>query len=141
MSGVTGAGSVSQNVRPDELSAMLSRAIWLLQFIVWGFVTVLFTMQVWLAHSSRNWPTTSGVVIAFYETPEYRYLVGGRIYTNSYGSCNELFNKWWSVRNSSKYAVRYPLDAKVTVRYCPKRPDLAVLETDVDRSGIVGASD
>jgi hypothetical protein len=116
---------------------MLSRLIWLFLFIIWGFAAVVLSVQVWLAYTSKNWATTPGVVVAFYETPEYRYSVGDHTYTNSYGSCNELFNRLWAVRNSSKYAARYPLDAKVAVRYCPQRPGLAVLETDFDRSGII----
>jgi len=116
---------------------MPSRAVWLFLFIFWGLITALFSRQVWLAHTSKNWPTTAGVVVAFYETPEYTYAVKGQTYTNSYGSCNELFNRLWSIRNSAKYAVRYPLQAKVSVHYCPKTPALAVLENSFDRSGIV----
>jgi len=94
------------------------------------------TRQVWRAHDSKNWPTTEGVVFAFYETPNYRYTVVGKTYTNSYASCNELFNFNWSIRNSEKYAVRYPLEAKVPVRYRRTKPSLAVLETKFDSSGI-----
>ena len=116
---------------------MISRLIWLLLGIVFGFVTVFWGRSVWLAYDSRNWPTIRGVVIAFYETPEYKYSVAGQSYTNSNASCNELFNSLVSIRNSSKYAEKYPLDATVTVRYCPSEPALAVLETTFDRSGIL----
>jgi hypothetical protein len=105
--------------------------------VLLGFVTVVLSVQVWLAYTSRHWPTTGGVVVAFYETPEYKYSVSGQSYTNSYASCNELFNRLCSIRNSSKYAVKYPLGAKVTVRYCPNRPGVAVLETEFDFSGFI----
>ena len=115
---------------------MLSRIIWLFLFILLALVTGLVSLQVWRAYTARDWPTTPGVVVAFYETPNYKYSVGGRNYTNSYGSCNELFNSLWSMRNSAKYAVRYPLDAKVVVHYCRSRPGLAILETKFDASGL-----
>jgi len=116
---------------------MLARVIWLLFSVIFGSVAVLFAVQVSLAYTSRNWPTTSGIVVAFYETPEYKYSVAGTTYTNSCASCNELFDRNWSIRNSSKYAVRYPLGAKVDVHYSPKRPGVAVLETKFDRSEIL----
>ena len=114
---------------------MISRILWLFVTLVFGFVTALWGRQVWRAHDSRNWPTTDGVVFAFYETPNYKYSVGGQTYTNSDASCNELFNSLVSIQNSEKYAVRYPLGAKVLVHYCQSKPSLAVLETKFDSSG------
>jgi Protein of unknown function (DUF3592) len=116
---------------------VISRILWLFLTLLVGFVSALWARQVWRAHDSRNWPTTEGVVFAFYETPNYRYTVAGRTYTNSYASCNELFNFNWSIRNSEKYAVRYPLQANVPVHYLRTKPSLAVLDTKFDSSGIL----
>jgi len=116
---------------------IISRIIWLLLAILVGFVTVSLSRQVWLAYTSKNWPTTPGVVVAFYGTPDYMYSVSGATYTNKYASCNELFDSLWFARHSSAYAQRYPLGAKVEVHYNPKRPEVAVLETKFDSSGIV----
>ncbi len=112
--------------------------IWLLLFSVWLLVTLWTSVQAWRAYNSKYWPTTDGVVIAFYATPDYKYSVGGKSYTNSYVSCNEFFNGDLFVSNSSKYAVTYPLQAKVKVHYCPSEPSLAALETAFD-SRIIGA--
>jgi len=112
--------------------------IWLLMFSVWLLVTIWTSVQAWRAHSSKYWPTTDGIVIAFYGTPDYQYSVGGKSYTSSYVSCNEFFNGDLFVSNSSKYAVRYPLQAKVKVHYSPGDPSLAALETAFD-SRIIGA--
>jgi hypothetical protein len=109
---------------------------WLILILLVGFASALWVRQVWRAHDSRNWPTTEGVVFAFYETPNYRYTVAGQTYTNSDASCNELFNRIVSIQNSEKYAVRYPLEAKVQVHYSRKKPSLAVLETKFDSLGI-----
>jgi hypothetical protein len=79
-------------------------------------------------------------VIAFYGTPNYRYLVGGRSYTGSYVSCNEFFNEYLGIQNSSKHAVKYPLDAKVDVHYCPRNPALAVLETEFDSKILIAVA-
>jgi hypothetical protein len=40
------------------------------------------------------------------------------------------------IQNSEKYAVRYPLQAKVQVHYQRTKPSLAVLETKFDSAGI-----
>jgi hypothetical protein len=117
---------------------IFSRVIWLFMFCVWLLVTVWISVQARRAHSSKYWPTTEGVVVAFYATPDYRYSVGGKSYTGSCVSCNEFFNGDLFVSNSSKYAVRYPLQAKVKVHYCPGDPSLAALETTFD-SRIIGA--
>ena len=115
---------------------MIGRMLWLCLTLLVGFASALWARQVSRAHGSRNWPTTEGVVFAFYETPNYRYTVAGQTYTNSYTSCNELFNSHVSIENSEKYAVRYPLQAKVPVHYLRTKPSLAVLETKFDSSGI-----
>ena len=117
---------------------MFSRVIWLFMFSVWLLVSVLISVQAWRAHNSKYWPTTDGVVIAFYGTPEYRYSVAGKSYSGSYVSCNEFFDGGLFVSNSSKYAVRYPVQAKVKVHYRPGDPSLAALETAFD-SRIIGA--
>ena len=88
--------------------------------------------QAWRACNSKYWPTTKGTVIAFYGKPDYQYSVAGGTNVSSYVSCNELFNYFLWVDNSSKYAVRYPPNSQVTVRYCPSRPALAVLDTKFD---------
>jgi len=111
--------------------------MWLLLSILFGFIGVLVGWQVWLAYSSKSWPTTSGIVVAFYGTPDYSYSPGGSTYTNKYVSCNELFDSLLFVRHSSAYAVKYPLGSKVQVHYHPRHPDLAVLDTKFDASGIV----
>lgn len=121
-----------QNAMIDVIGPML----WLFLTLLVGFVSVLWARQVWRAHDSRNWPPTEGVVFAFYETPCYRYTVAGQTYTNSFASCNELFNRIVSIQNSEKYAVRYPLEAKVPVHYSRNKPSLAVLETKFDSLGI-----
>ena len=114
---------------------MIGRIVGLFVLLLIGFASALWARQVWYAHDSSNWPTTNGVVFAFYETPNYRYTVAGRTYTNSYASCNELFHWNWSIRNSEKYAVRYPLEAKVVVHYHRNKPSRAVLDTRFDSSG------
>jgi hypothetical protein len=109
---------------------------WLILILLVGFASALWVRQIWRAHDSRNWPTTEGVVFAFYETPNYKYTVAGQTYTNSRASCNELFISHVSIQNSEKYAVRYPLQAKVPVHYQRTKPSLAVLETKFDSAGI-----
>src|SRR5262249_15255018 len=116
---------------------IIGRLLWLIVALLVGFASALWARQVWRAHDSRNWPSTEGLVFAFYETPNYCYTVAGRTYTNSYASCNELFNSHVSIQNSEKYAVRYPLQAKVSVHYLQTKPSLAVLETKFDSSGIL----
>ena len=116
---------------------MIVRLICFFMSIVLGLVTVLFGLQVAYAHASKSWPTTQGVVVAFYATPEYKYSVSGRTYSSSYASCNELFNSQGIIQNSSKYALEYPLKARVTVHYCPQKPALAVLETQFNSSGFL----
>jgi hypothetical protein len=115
----------------------MTRVLCLFAFILLGVITVYSSIQVWHAHASKNWPTTDGVVVAFYGRPDYRYSVDGRTYTNGDVSCNELFNGF-ATRDSVKYAVRYPLDGKVVVRYCPSKPSRAVLETEFDASAGLG---
>jgi hypothetical protein len=109
-----------------------SRLVWLFMFAVWSLVATWTTFEAWRACNSKYWPTTNGTVIAFYGKPDYRYSVAGNSHVSSYVSCNELFNYGLWVDNSSKYAVKYPLNAKVTVHYCPSRPTLAVLDTKFD---------
>lgn len=113
---------------------ILSRFVWFVLFAVLGFLTVWTSVQALRARDSKNWPTTNGVVTAFYGCPTYTYRVGGTTYTNSDASCNEFFHSFLSTQNSSKYAVRYPLEAKVTVHYHPGDPSIAALETEFDSS-------
>jgi hypothetical protein len=84
---------------------------------------------------SKNWPVTQATVVAFRATPNYQYTVAGNTYTNDNVSCNELFGWSKELTDSEKYAVRYPLSAKVTIHYQPGKPDIAVLETKFD-SGV-----
>jgi hypothetical protein len=109
-----------------------SRLIWLLMFALLSLFAGWTTLQAWRACNSKYWPTTNGTVIGFYGTPDYRYSVAGASHVSSYVSCNELFNYNLWVDNSAKYAVKYPLNSQVTVRYCPSRPALAVLDTKFD---------
>ena len=115
---------------------MISRLIWLFWFMLLAVITGLWSLGVWHAYTAKNWPTTEGVVIAFYGKPDYTYSVDGRTYTNSFVSCNEFFNLW-SVENSAKYAVKYPLGAKVAVYFSRRRPELSALQTQFDTSGIL----
>lgn len=116
---------------------MISRLILLPIVVLLGLVTGYLSLQVWRAARSPHWPTTQGSVIAFYETPSYRYSVEGTSYTNDYTSCNELFSRLWSARNSQLYSVRYPLNTTVLVHFCPGNPAIAVLETKLDSSGLI----
>jgi len=113
------------------------RMVWLLFFIPLLLVTVLLTVMACLAFTSKWWPTTDGVVKAFYGTPDYRYVVNGQTYTCDYASCNEFFDGNLWAQNSTKYAVRYPSQAKVVVHYCPYRPSIAALETSFDPSVLI----
>jgi hypothetical protein len=106
-------------------------------FSIWLFFTVMFGGAAWRAHASQKWPTTDGTVVAFYGTPNYSYSVNGKSYTGSYVSCNEFFTDYLSMRNSASNAAKYPLQAKVSVHYCPSDPALAVLETAFDSSILI----
>ena len=101
-------------------------------FSVLLLASILLSIEAWRAYRSKHWPTAEGVVIAFYETPSYRYSITGKTYTNSYVSCNEFWSRGLQMRNSAKYSVSYPLEAKVEVYYCPNNPALAALETEFD---------
>ena len=116
---------------------MLSRLIFLIMFVLMGLVTALWTREAWLASGSNRWPTTQGTVVAFYETPNFSYAVNGSVYTNSQASCNEFCNSYVAIRNSSKYAIKYPLNSAVTVHYRPSEPSRAVLETKFDPSIVI----
>jgi hypothetical protein len=116
---------------------ILSRLVWLFMFSMVSLATVLFSVQAWRAHDSKHWPTTDGVVVSFYERPNYQYSVGGTSYTASHVSCNEFFDRYLSIRSSPEYAVRYPLQAKVSVHYYHSNPALAVLETTFDSSILI----
>jgi hypothetical protein len=111
---------------------LYSRLVWLFAFAVCALLAVVTTVEAWRACHSKYWPTTKGTVIAFYGTPEYQYSVAGRTNVSSHVSCNEFFNYQLWVDNSSRYAVKYPLNSQVTVYYCPSRPTLAVLDTRFD---------
>ena len=111
---------------------IFSRLVWLFMFALFSLFAGWTTLQAWRACNSKNWPTTNGTVVAFYGTPDYRYSVAGQNHVSSYVSCNELFNYGLWVDNSSKYAVKYPLNSTVTVYYHPSRPTIAVLDTKFD---------
>jgi len=111
---------------------IFSRLMWLLLFAVLSLVASWTTLQAWRACTSKYWPTTNGTVTAFYGTPDYQYSVAGQSHVSSYVSCNELFNYGLWVDNSSKYAVKYPLNSAVTVHYHPRRHSIAVLDTQFD---------
>ena len=111
---------------------IFSRLVWLFLFALFSLLAGWTTLQAWRACSSKNWPATTGTVIAFYGTPDYRYSVGSGSHVSSHVSCNELFNGGLWVDNSAKNAVKYPLNSTVTVRYHPSRPSIAVLDTKFD---------
>ena len=119
------------------LSVGTSRVIWFFLLVIFTSVSAMFSWSTYRAMTSKHWPSTDGVVIAFYETPNYRYSVDGKSHVSDYASCNELVNRYVAINNSAKYAVRYPLDAKVMVHYCPSNPGLAVLETTFDNSILI----
>ncbi len=111
---------------------MIARFLCLLACLITGFCAVLVTIGGCRASASKNWPVTQATVIAFRATPNYQYSVASSNFTNDYVSCNELFGFSRELTDSEKYAVRYPLNAKVTVHYHPTRPDISVLETKFD---------
>jgi len=113
---------------------MLTRVICLLFCLVMAVATALTLMGAYRAATSKNWPVTNGVVIAFRETPNYQYTVNGATYVSDSVSCNELFGFSKALTDSEKYSVRYPLQANVTVHYHPTKPEIGVLETKFDRS-------
>jgi hypothetical protein len=84
------------------------------------------------AANSKSWPVAQATVVAFRAKPNYQYTVGGNTYTSDNVSCNELFGWSKELTDSEKYAVRYPLNGKVTVHYHPNKPEIAVLETKFD---------
>jgi hypothetical protein len=98
---------------------------------------VLFAVKAYYAMTCPQWPVTQGTVVAFRQTPVYRYAVGGVTNESDVVSCNELLNDNASIRNSDKYSVRYPLGAEVSVHYHPRKANLAVLETQFDRQYLV----
>jgi hypothetical protein len=109
-----------------------ARFVCLLAFLVGAFCVGLWVLEGYRAATSKKWPVTQATVIAFRATPNYQYSVGGGTYVSDNVSCNELFG-WSKVfTDSEKYAVRYPLNAKVTVHYHPTKPDIGVLETKFD---------
>jgi len=111
-----------------------SRLIWLFLFGLLSLIAGFTSVQAWHARQSKGWPTVTGTVVSFPGGPTYQYSVGGKRYEASYVSCNEFFGSGGSVKNSSRYAVRYPLDGKITVHYCPSDPARAALETEFDSS-------
>jgi hypothetical protein len=114
------------------LSVTASRLVWLLFLLLFGLVAAFLSLQSYRAMTSRNWPTTEGVVFAYYDAPNYRYTVGGLSRTSSVVSCNEFTGL--TRRNGERNVARYPLNSTVKVHYHPGKPELAVLETDFDAS-------
>jgi Protein of unknown function (DUF3592) len=108
---------------------MAARFLCLLACSITGFCAVLVIIGDCRASDSKNWPTTHGTVVAFRAKPNYQYAVPSGNFTNDYVSCNELFGLSRELTDSEKYAVRYPLNGKVTVHYHPTKPDISVLET------------
>jgi hypothetical protein len=74
----------------DDGTDPWSRPVWFLLFIIFTSIAVLFSVRIYRAFTSKNWPVTNGGGVAFYETPQYRYSVGGRTYSNDVASCNEF---------------------------------------------------
>src|SRR5262249_45578978 len=111
---------------------MAARFVCLLACSITGLCAVLTIIGGCRASNSRNWPVTQGTVIAFRATPNYQYSVASGNFTNDYVSFHELFGFSRELTDSEKYAVRYPLNGKVTVHYHPTKPDISVLETKFD---------
>jgi hypothetical protein len=123
-----GAGDAAQ----QTIMRIFTRLFWLFMCAFFSLFAVLTTVGAWRACNSKHWPATRGTVIAFYGKPEYQYSVAGMTNVSSYVSCNEFLNYQLWVDSSARYAVKYPLNSRVTVYYCPSRPDLAVLDTKFD---------
>jgi hypothetical protein len=117
-----------------QLSTTASRIVWVSWVVGFSVFAGLLSFEAYRAAMSKHWPVTDGIVISFYEVPNYRYSVRGGTYVGTHASCNEFFDRFSSIKNSAKYAVRYPLNGKVTVHYLPDDPEVAVLETEFDRS-------
>src|SRR5690348_1378479 len=94
-----------------------SRLIFLIFSVFIGLLLCVLSFEACQAFRSNRWPTTPGVVIAFYETPHYRYIADGKFVTNRTVSCNEFFNENVASKHSAVYAARYPLNSKVSVHY------------------------
>jgi hypothetical protein len=99
-------------------------------------------MSIWLKSLlSRRWPTTPGQVIALELTLPlhnrlqgrasvlYQYIVDGQSYTGS----RVRFGDWlvYSSFVAREIAGRYPQGRHVTVRYNPRNPQDATLESAV----------
>src|SRR4026207_1247233 len=111
-----------------------SLVVLFLMFLISGFLAAVLIFMAYRASTSKHWPTTEGVVVAFFETPNYRYQVNGQSYTNDNVSCNEFTGMSSTAQNSEKYSVRYPPEAKGTGPYHPDKPGIAALETEFDPS-------
>ncbi len=120
--------------RGFTIESMIRRVIFFLFFLVFVGVAFLTTLGAYRAFTCKHWPVTDGVVIAFYETPQYRYSVGGSSHTNDVVSCNEFVNRWVATKNSARYATKYPLGANIRIHYLSNQPEIAVLETEFDPS-------
>jgi hypothetical protein len=101
--------------------------------------------RIWHGHASQNWPSAEGEVVysqttesdsrneethlvstAFSPRFVYRYEVDGRRHFNNlrrFGRVEGSDAAW-----AAEIASRYPMGAKVPVRYLPSDPDIAVLE-------------
>jgi len=112
----------------------------LIGLVAFGAPPVYLLWQVWLAHRSRNWPSTTGRVLDArirydeHRLPRvygsawvrYEYHVDGRRYTGT----RVKFGGWLNtdVRAAGRTVVRYRPGSPVSVRYDPRKPSRCTLE-------------
>lgn len=113
--------------------------------LFFGGPTVWLLWQVWLARSSRNWPSTVGRVLGSdvrYDehrlgrthataSVRYEYEVEGR----TYRGYRVRFGGWLNANptDAGRTVIRYRAGSPVSVRYDPRRPRRCTLERRVSR--------
>jgi hypothetical protein len=111
----------------DTAGGFARRLTWGILFLISGLFAVFFDIGSYRGHDSKSWPVVEGTVVAYYQNPQYRYLVGGLTFEN--GQVTSLEFVGGSAGNVDVNLVKYPLHGKVTVHYNPQKPQLAVLDT------------
>ncbi len=119
-------------------------------FVMGAALTGWYVYTFWQAAASRHWPTTSGTITqaevqevlsiarmplavkakrAFYLLViKYRYTVNGKTYEGYRVTPSGVV----VLRHAAAVDAvlsRYAPESRVTVHYCPQRPEIAVLET------------
>lgn len=122
-------------------------------FVIIAVVFVFLALRSgWKANASRNWPATTGTVIAsgieprrshsshggystaYYPVVQYQYVVNGRTYMSNRITFGAEVGYGWT-NMAQKQVDQYPPDANVAVFYDPNDPSMAVLERRVGTSG------